>query len=262
MGVLNVTPDSFSDGGHFGSLEAAVKRGVELVSQGADLLDIGGESTRPGAIPVSEGEEMARVLPVVEQLSRLVPVPLSIDTSKAAVALAALAAGASIVNDVAATNADPAMARAVAETGAGYVAVHMQGTPESMQLNPRYTDVVGAVKSFFTRCLQTLSAGGVHPEQVVLDVGIGFGKTLTHNLQLLARIGQFRELERPLLLGVSRKSFMARIVEAPVHARLAGSLAAACLAVERGVSIVRAHDVAETLQALRVTEAILVQQNA
>lgn len=260
MGVVNVTPDSFSDGGRFLDPTKAVAHALELVAQGAEILDIGGESTRPGATPVSETEELRRVLPVIEQLAARVQVPLSIDTTKPAVARAALAAGASIVNDVAANRTPDDMWRTVAEFKAGYIAMHMQGTPQTMQLRPTYSDVTGEVMEFFRERLEHLSQAGVPSDQVVLDVGLGFGKSLEHNLQLLASLGRFTKLERPLLLGASRKSFIGRLHPAEAADRLPGSLACACLAVEAGVQIIRTHDVAATVQAVRITEAILTQK--
>lgn len=259
MGVVNVTPDSFSDGGKFFKPEAAVAHALQLVEQGADILDIGGESTRPQAQPVSEAEELRRVIPVVEQLAARVKIPLSIDTMKPAVARAALQAGASIVNDVAANRNDDAMWRVVAESGAGYVCMHMQGTPQTMQKNPTYTNVVHEVEEFFAERIARLNACGVLPDQIVLDVGIGFGKSLEHNLQLLAALGSFTKFERPLLLGVSRKSFIEKLLGTGT-ARLPASLACASLAVESGVQIIRAHDVAETVHAIRMTEAILARK--
>ena len=262
-GIVNVTPDSFSDGGRFLDAETAVAHALDLVDQGAEILDIGGESTRPGAAPVSEAEELRRVIPVVEQLAPRVKVPISIDTIKPAVAGAALAAGASIVNDVAANREDDAMWRVVAEAGAGYVCMHMQGTPQTMQVGPVYADVVGDVGDFFRDRLGRLNACGVKPEQVMLDVGIGFGKTLEHNLQLLAGLRSFTKLQRPLMLGVSRKSFIGKLVGAELpESRRAGSLACACLAVAAGVQFIRAHDVAETVQAVRMAEAILARQKS
>lgn len=260
MGIVNVTPDSFSDGGRFAQTDAAVAHALDMVAQGAELLDIGGESTRPNAAPVEEVEELRRVLPVIEQLARQVSVPLSIDTMKPAVARAALAAGASIVNDVAANRSDNAMWRVVAEAHAGYVCMHMQGTPQTMQAQPHYADVCAEVSGFFRDRLERLNASGVAADQVVFDVGIGFGKTLEHNLQLLAALRSFTKLGRPLLVGVSRKSFIAGVQPAPLAARLPGSLAGACLAVDAGVQIIRTHDVAATLQAVRVTEAILARR--
>lgn len=262
-GIVNVTPDSFSDGGRFLDAETAIAHALHLVDQGAEILDIGGESTRPGAAPVSEAEELRRVIPVVEQLAPRVKVPISIDTIKPVVARAALAAGASIVNDVAANREDDAMWRVVAEAGAGYVCMHMQGTPQTMQVGPVYADVVGDVGDFFRDRLERLNACGVKPEQVMLDVGIGFGKTLEHNLQLLAGLRGFTKLQRPLMLGVSRKSFIGKLVGAELpESRRAGSLACACLAVAAGVQLIRAHDVAETVQAVRMAEAILARQKS
>jgi len=262
MGVVNVTPDSFSDGGQFLDAGRAVAHGLELVEQGAEILDLGGESTRPGAEPVSETEERRRVIPVVEKLAGRVNVPVSIDTRKPGVARDALQAGASIVNDVAANRDEDALWRIVAETGAGYVCMHMQGTPRTMQANPVYADVVTEVGDFFRERLRRLNACGVESDQVALDPGIGFGKTLDHNLQLLARLRSFTNIQRPLLLGVSRKGFIGKLLGPDVTARLPASLACACLAVEAGVQIIRAHDVAETVQAVRMTEAVLARGGA
>ena len=256
MGIVNVTPDSFSDGGQFFSADDAVAHALELVEQGADILDIGGESTRPNAAPVSEAEELRRVLPVIERLAARVAVPVSIDTQKPGVARAALAAGASIVNDIAANRGDDAMWRVVAEFQASYIAMHMQGTPQTMQQNPVYSDVVGEVEAFFVDRLARLAEAGVAAEQVVFDPGIGFGKTLEHNLQLLAGLGRFTRLHRPLLLGVSRKSFLGKLLGAEVMARLPAALACAVRAADAGVAVVRTHDVAPTVQALRMAEAV------
>ncbi|MDB6108925.1 MAG: Dihydropteroate synthase [Pedosphaera sp.] len=259
MGVVNVTPDSFSDGGRFFDHQAAIAHALELVRQGADLIDVGGESTRPKAEPVSEAEELRRVIPVIEALASQIRQPISIDTLKPAVARAALAAGASIVNDVGANRADDAMWRLAAETGAGYVLMHMQGTPQTMQTNPVYGDVVREIGEFFTERLAKLAAAGVAREQVMLDVGIGFGKTLEHNLQLLAGLRSFTSLGRPLLLGVSRKSFVSKLLGAAGE-RLPATLACTVLAVEAGVQMFHTHDVGETVQALRMAEAILGQR--
>jgi dihydropteroate synthase len=259
---VNVTPDSFSDGGRFLEADHAVRHALQLVEQGAAMLDVGAESTRPGSEPVNETEELRRVIPVLDALVTRVSVPISIDTMKPTVAKAALAAGASIVNDVAANRTDEAMWRVVAEAGAGYICMHMQGTPLTMQTNPAYADIVNEVEEFFRERLQRLNRCGVPPEQVALDVGIGFGKRVEHNLQLLAGLPSFTKLQRPLLLGASRKSFIGKVAGAGLpESRLAGSLACACLAVAAGVQLVRAHDVAETVQAVRMTEAILARQN-
>jgi dihydropteroate synthase len=257
MGILNVTPDSFSDGGEFFSVEAAVERALEMVEAGADILDIGGESTRPGAEAVSEAEERRRVIPVLERLAGRIKIPISVDTTKAAVARSALEAGASMVNDVAANRGNVEMWNAVAEWKAGYVVMHMQGTPQTMQKNPTYEDVVKEVDEFLGEQLKNVVAHGVNREQVVLDVGIGFGKTADHNLQLLASLKRFSKWERPLLLGASRKAFIGQVtgVRNAVD-RLPGSLACACWAVAAGANIIRAHDVAPTKQAIRMTEAL------
>jgi dihydropteroate synthase len=260
MGVVNVTPDSFSDGGKFLDAKAAVDHALNLVAAGAEILDVGGESTRPGAEPVAEAEEMRRVLPVIQLLAGRVNVPVSIDTLKPAVARAALAAGASIVNDVAAHREDSDMWRGVAEFKAGYICVHARGTPRTMQENPVYEDVVREVGDFFRERLGRLNAAGVAADRVVLDVGIGFGKTLEHNLQLLANLRSFTTMARPLLMGVSRKSFIGKLLGADLTERLSASLACACLAVESGAQIIRAHDVAETVQAVRMTEALLARR--
>ena len=260
MGVLNVTPDSFSDGGRFASIEAAVEQALELAAQGADILDIGGESSRPGAVSVSEADELRRVIPVLEKVAGRITIPISVDTVKPRVAKAAIAAGASIVNDIAANRKDPEMWEIVAEAKAGYVLMHMQGTPETMQKRPVYENVVEEVGKFFSQQLKHVMASGVKREQVILDVGIGFGKTLEHNLQLLASLNSFTKWERPLLLGVSRKGFIGQVTDAPTAAdRLAGSLACACWGAAAGVSIIRAHDVKATRAALRMTEAIEAQ---
>jgi dihydropteroate synthase len=262
MGIVNVTPDSFSDGGKFFDTGAAVGHALEMVSQGAEILDIGGESTRPGAQPVSEEEELRRVMPVIEKLVAQTRVPLSIDTMKPAVARAALAAGASIVNDVAANRNDHKMWEAAAEVRAGYVVMHSPGLPGAMPKTPAYNDVVREVDDFFSEELARISKeSGITLEQVVLDPGIGFGKTLEHNLQLLAGLGRFTKCGRPMLLGVSRKSFIEKLTGAKLNERLPASLACATLAVESGVNIIRAHDVAETVQAVRMAESILQKAN-
>jgi len=257
MGIVNVTPDSFSDGGKFVAPAAARAHALALVAEGADLIDVGGESTRPNAKPVEEAEELRRVLPVLDELSGQVPVPISIDTQKPAVARAALQAGASIVNDVGAQRTDDALWRWVAQSGAGYVAVHMQGTPQTMQTNPTYQDVAREVGEFFADRMARLQAAGIRPEQVVLDVGIGFGKTVEHNLALLGGLKGFTKFERPLLLGVSRKSFLGKLLRLEVAERLPAALACACWAIQAGAQIIRTHDVAATVRALRMTEAIL-----
>lgn len=256
MVVVNVTPDSFSDGGKLPDAKASIAHGLRLIEEGADILDVGGESTRPGATPVDEKEEYRRVMPVIEGLAG--KVPLSVDTMKAGVARAALKAGAVIVNDVAANRSDSEIWKVVAEAQAGYVLMHMQGTPQTMQDSPRYGNVVAEVNDFFDERLKRLNAFGVASDQVVLDVGIGFGKTVEHNLQLLAALKTFTKWKRPILLGASRKGFIGRITGAEQPAdRVAGSLACASWGVAAGANIIRAHDVAATRQAIRMTESIL-----
>ncbi len=257
MGIVNVTPDSFSDGGRYTSTDAATALGLELVLHGAEILDIGGESTRPGAEPVALERELERVVPVVEALARRTAVPLSVDTSKAEVARRCLECGASIINDVTALGGDADMAAVVRASGAAIVLMHMQGTPATMQQAPHYDDVVADIARFFRERLDALMAAGIERERVVLDPGIGFGKTLEHNLELLARLEEFQQLGRPLCLGVSRKGFLGRLLDRPVEARLAGSLAAVCHAMGRGaVQVVRVHDVRETRDAVNLFAAI------
>ena len=263
MGVVNVTPDSFSDGGKFFDAEAAVAHALKLVAEGAEILDIGGESTRPGATPVSEAEELRRVIPVIQKLSAQVKVPISIDTTKPGVARAALATGASIVNDVgAATHTeDFSMWKIVAENHAGYIVMHAQGSPLTMQENPVYRDVVREVNGFFSERLGLMmNEVGVPMEQVILDVGIGFGKTSEHNLSLLTSLKAFARWRRPLLIGVSRKSFLGKLSGADVQNRLPAALACAILAVGDGAQIIRTHDVAETVAAVRMAEIIFARK--
>ncbi len=260
MGIVNVTPDSFSDGGRFLEPEAALAHALQLTEQGAEIIDVGGESTRPGAAPVAEAEELRRVMPVIERLAGRTNVPISVDTMKPGVARAALQAGASIVNDIGANRTAADMWQLVAEAGAGYVCVHMQGTPRTMQQDPVYGDVVREVGQFFSEHMQRLSDCGVRREQIILDCGIGFGKTLEHNLELLGGVGRFGRFGRPVLVGVSRKSFIGKLLGTELTERLPGALACACLALEAGVQIFRVHDAAETVQALRMAEAILAKR--
>jgi dihydropteroate synthase len=257
MGIVNVTPDSFSDGGQFHDADKAIRHALELEREGADIIDIGGESSRPGAVPVSEAEELRRVLPVIEGLRGRLRVPISIDTMKPAVAKAALVAGVTLVNDIAANRADETMWSIVAEMGAGYVCLHMRGTPQTMQVQAAYADVVREVKDFLLDRIRRLNDCGVRLDQIILDPGIGFGKQAEHNLRLLGSLRSFVELGRPVLLGASRKSFIEKVTQARLEARLPGALACACLAVAAGVQILRVHEVAETIQAIRMTEAIL-----
>ncbi|HEU6447503.1 MAG TPA: dihydropteroate synthase [Verrucomicrobiae bacterium] len=262
MGIVNVTPDSFSDGGKFFNPRRAVTHAFKLIEEGAEILDIGGESTRPGAKPVSATEELRRVIPVIEKLAGKTRIPISIDTMKPAVAQAALEAGASIVNDVAAGRSGDEMWEVVSKFRAGYVVMHSRGTPQTMQKNPRYKNVVREVGKFFCGRLKMLEIQGIGPEQIILDPGIGFGKTAEHNLELLTRLQSFTTLNRPLMLGISRKSFLGKFSGANANERLPASLACAILAIESGAHIVRAHDVLETVRAIRMAETVLATKNS
>jgi dihydropteroate synthase len=256
LGIVNVTPDSFSDGGLFLEPERAIEHALRLVDEGADLLDIGGESTRPGARGVSATEELDRVGPVLEGL-RHVEVPISIDTAKVAVAEMALDAGAEMVNDVTAFRSEPRLAALCADRGCGVVLMHMQGTPRTMQRDPAYDDVVDDIKAFLAERIEFATSEGVEEERIWIDPGIGFGKTVEHNLELLNRLGELRELGRPVVIGASRKSFIGRITGRDVHERLGGTIASNVVALLGGAEVFRVHDVAELRQALDVTEAIL-----
>jgi dihydropteroate synthase len=256
MGVVNVTPDSFSDGGLFLDPGHAIEQGRRLAEEGADLLDVGGESTRPGAAPVSAEEELRRVLPVIEGLAGD-PTPISIDTSKLAVAEAALQAGAAMVNDVTALRAAPEIAALCAERGAELVLMHMQGEPRTMQRKPVYDDVVEDVKAFLAERMQFAIAEGVREERIWLDPGIGFGKTVEHNMELLRRLLELTELGRPIVVGTSRKSFIGKLSGAEVDERLGGTVASCALAVANGAAMVRVHDVREVREGLTVAAAIL-----
>jgi dihydropteroate synthase len=255
MGVVNVTPDSFSDGGLYLDAEAAVARGRELAKQGAEILDVGGESTRPGAAEVDEATERSRTEPVVAALAAAGH-EVSIDTSKLPVAAAALEAGATIVNDITALGAAPEIATLCADRGAGLILMHMQGTPRTMQENPTYEDVVDDVKAFLAERFELALSMGMAEERIWLDPGIGFGKTLEHNLELLRRLGELRELGRPLVVGTSRKSFIGKIDGSEVDDRIGGTIASSILAVAAGADILRVHDVEEIGQALSVAAAI------
>lgn len=256
MGVVNVTPDSFFDGGRYRDAEAAVAHAIRLVEEGADLLDVGAESTRPGADVVNEAEELRRAIPVVTAVAKAVTVPISIDTSKAAVARAALDAGAVIVNDVTALRGDPAMVDAVARTGAGIVLMHMQGTPRTMQQAPRYDDVLEDLSNFFEERIRFAMAHGIVKRQIILDPGIGFGKLLIHNLTLLAQLHRFIQFECPLLVGVSQKAFLGQLVNRPVQQRQWATAAAVAMAVDRGAGILRVHDVRAMKDVVQVAAAI------
>lgn len=256
MGIVNVTPDSFSDGGKYESTEKAVEHALQLVLDGADILDIGGESTRPGATPVSLDEELKRVVPVIEKLSKMAGVPLSIDTYKPEVMRAAIATGADIVNDVRALQ-EPGALEIVSKSKVGVCLMHMQGTPQTMQANPQYDDVVAEVKTFLSERLSTANKAGIALDRIVLDPGFGFGKRTEHNIALLQNLQSIAELGRPLLVGLSRKSVLGQIVGGDEYVRLHASIAASVISVMKGARIVRVHDVKATADALKVVAAVM-----
>lgn len=256
MGVLNVTPDSFSDGGRFFDPAKAIARGVEMVEEGADIIDVGGESTRPGADTVPVAEELRRVIPVIHGLSERVNVPISIDTMKAPVAAAAVEAGATIINDVSALTADPDMLGVVQKSKVGIILMHMKGTPKTMQISPQYTDVVSEVRDYLRGRVKALVAAGVEFERIAVDPGIGFGKLLDHNLALIAQLPVLRQIGRPIVLGLSRKSFLGHLTGLEVGQRLIPGIAATAYAVVRGAQVIRTHDVRETRLALKVVNAL------
>lgn len=256
MGIVNVTPDSFSDGGKYESTDQAVAHALQLVAEGADILDIGGESTRPGATPVGLAEELRRVVPVIEQLSKTAGVPLSIDTYKPEVMRAAIAAGVDIVNDVRALQ-EPGALETVAQSRAGVCLMHMQGLPQNMQIDPQYENVVAEVTAFLHGRLLRAQAAGITSERIVLDPGFGFGKRTVHNVALLQQLQSLTELGRPLLVGLSRKSVLGQMTGNDVYVRLHASLAASVISVMKGARIVRVHDVKATADALKVVAAVL-----
>ena len=256
MGVLNVTPDSFSDGGTHVTVAQAVDHARQMQAQGADIIDIGAESSRPGAEPINEREELRRLIPVVEAVRKVVPLPISVDTTKAAVARSAIQAGAVIVNDISALQGDPVMARLVAETGVAVVLMHMQGTPQTMQQSPRYGNVVEEVTAFLQQRAQVAIACGIRPSQIVLDPGFGFGKLQEHNLQMLAEFETFTTLGYPVLAGVSRKQFIGNLIRQPVHEREFGNAGAVAVAVLKGAHIIRVHDVRAMKDTATVVSAI------
>jgi len=255
MGIVNVTPDSFSDGGQFSQTHLAVEHGLSLLAQGADILDIGGESTRPNATPVSLDEELSRVIPVIEALVKQVDVPISIDTYKPAVMQAAIAAGASIVNDVRALQETGAL-EVVAASNVGVCLMHMQGTPQTMQLNPNYQNVVNDVCAFLNERLNTCVTAGIAKERISLDPGFGFGKTREHNIKMIQQLDAFVKLGRPLLVGLSRKSVLGQVTGNDVDARVYASVSAAVISAMKGAKILRVHDVKATVEALKVVAAI------
>jgi dihydropteroate synthase len=258
MGVLNVTPDSFSDGGKFLSAEKAVGHGLKMAADGAAIIDVGGESTRPGAEPVAGVEELLRVIPVVKELRAQIDTAISIDTSKAEVACAAVQAGGLIVNDVSGGRNDPEMMPLVAKNKLAFIIMHMQGNPRTMQIEPQYVDVVSEVADFFRQQYARALECGIDPMAIAFDPGIGFGKTLEHNLELLARLEELRVHNRPLVIGVSRKAFLAKLTgSSDMEERFASTVALTSLLRTRGADVFRVHDVKENVNAVRVTEAIL-----
>jgi dihydropteroate synthase len=256
MGIVNVTADSFYDGGRYLDPARAIARALELVEQGADLIDIGAESTRPGAMPVDESEELHRLIPVIAGVAGRISVPISVDTMKAKVAERALDAGATIVNDVSALRFDPEMTGVVARSGAGIVLMHMQGTPQTMQRAPQYRDVMAEVAEFLCERMQTATTAGIAKSQIILDPGIGFGKLLVHNLTLINELRVLTALDRPVLVGVSRKAFVGTIVDRDVADREWGTAAAVAIAVDRGAGIVRVHDVGIMSDVVKMASAI------
>jgi dihydropteroate synthase len=258
MGILNVTPDSFSDGGLYAHTDKALAHAREMAAAGADIIDIGGESTRPGAHPLSEEEELRRIIPVIERLSAELTLPISVDTYKAKVAKKAFEAGASIVNDISGLRFSPDMARVAADFGAAVIIMHIKGTPRDMQQDPVYSDVVGEVLSYLDEGVDIAVQAGVDREKVLIDPGIGFGKTLEHNLAILERLDEFRGLGRPIVLGTSRKKFIGAVLDIPVpEERVDGTAATVALGIERGASVVRVHDVKRMAQVARMTDAIV-----
>ena len=257
MGVLNITPDSFFDGGLYQSRTSAVERAKQMVEEGADIIDIGAESSRPGSEPVSESEELKRLIPIVEAVHEVVAVPLSVDTTKSIVARRAIEAGAAIVNDISAMTFDRDMAHVVAESGAGLVLMHMQGVPKTMQRAPRYDDVVKEVQDFLARRVEAACEAGISRKRIILDPGIGFGKLLEHNLTLLAQLRMLTELGRPLLIGLSRKGFIGQILGQSVQERLFGTAAAAAMAIQQGAAMLRVHDVGAMRDVIRTVTAIM-----
>jgi dihydropteroate synthase len=256
MGILNVTPDSFSDGGLFLNAQEAVLHGIRMVEEGADILDVGGESTRPGSEPVSLEEESRRVLPVIEGLAKRVKVPLSIDTTKSQVAERALEAGAALVNDTSGLQDDPRISTVAAKNGAALVLMHRKGQPKVMQKDPRYDDLIGEIASFLKASARKAKEAGVGEDQIIIDPGLGFGKTLEHNVYILNHLEELSSLGMPVLVGPSRKSFIGKILDLPVEGRLEGTAAAVAAAVLKGAAVVRVHDVKEMVRVVRVADAI------
>ena len=257
MGILNVTPDSFSDGGRYVDADAACAHAMAMIEQGADLLDIGAESSKPGAVAIDEEEERRRLLPIVRELCRRTTIPLSIDTTKAAIAEEALDAGAALINDISALRFDPRMASVVARSGAGVILMHMQGTPATMQRTASYTYVVEDVRAFLAARLEVAQQAGIPRDRILLDPGIGFGKNCEHNVTLLNHLGAFQTLGRPIVVGVSRKAFLGKILGRTIDERLMGTAGAVAVAIMKGARVVRVHDVAPIRDVVKIVEAIM-----
>jgi dihydropteroate synthase len=257
MGVLNVTPDSFSDGGNFLDVEDAIRRGIKMAEEGADIIDVGGESTRPGSDPIEIGEELSRVIPVIEALSKEIDIPISIDTYKSEVAKKALEAGAEMINDISALRFDPKMKEVAAEYQVPIALMHIKGTPKNMQENPYYEDVIKEIIEYLRESIQLAKDGGIEEKNIIIDPGIGFGKRLDDNLNILKNLKEFSILNCPILVGPSRKSFIGKVLNLPVEERLEGSLAALAVAIMNGANIVRVHDVKESKRVAGLVDAIL-----
>jgi dihydropteroate synthase len=257
MGILNVTPDSFSDGGRYVDADAACAHAMAMIEQGADLLDIGAESSKPGAVAIDEEEERRRLLPIVRELCRRTTIPLSIDTTKAAIAEEALDAGAALINDISALRFDPRMASVVARSGAGVILMHMQGTPATMQRTASYTYVVEDVRAFLAARLEVAQQAGIPRDRILLDPGIGFGKNCKHNVTLLNHLDAFQTLGRPIVVGVSRKAFLGKILGRTIDERLMGTAGAVAVAIMKGARVVRVHDVAPIRDVVKILEAIM-----
>ena len=256
MGIINVTPDSFSDGGKYANVEAAVMRAKQMVADGADIIDIGGESSRPGAEPITANEECRRVIPVVQALAEQFQIPISVDTYKAKVAREALSAGACVINDITALHGDPNMCQIVADAQAGVILMHMQGVPATMQKAPTYQNVVAEVHAWLTEVASQAVDRGIDSSRIMIDPGIGFGKTFDHNLEILRHLMQFRGIGYPMLVGVSRKKFIGRILDLPVHQREEGTAATVAWSIINGANVVRVHDVAKMKQVAQVIDII------
>lgn len=257
MGIINLTPDSFSHDGFYYDMERALEHAKMLIEQGADIIDVGGESTRPGALSVSDEEELRRVIPFIKEISKTIDKPISIDTCKSRVAKKALDAGAQIINDISSLRADKEMANIAATNNAPVILMHMKGTPQDMQINPVYNDVVSEIISFFRNLINSAVNSGIDERNIIIDPGIGFGKSASHNLEILNRLREFKELGCPIMVGTSRKSFIGKILNRPVQERLLGSLATAAMAIAHGANIVRTHDVKETKEVATMCDAVI-----